>query len=85
MKFKKEFLQDMEGETIEDVMIEHKRWAVVHRRVFKHEGKFYITRYHVGATESQDESPYENDPDLIECNEAVPVEKTVIVYERLVK
>jgi hypothetical protein len=81
MLFEKEFLQEMQGETVEDKMVEHKRWSIVHVRVFGHEGKFYRTRYAVGATESQDESPYENDPDQIECPEVHPVQKTITVYE----
>lgn len=81
MKFERSFLQDMGGETISDDITGHSRWSVHHRRVFKHDDKFYETHYSVGATESQDECPYEYDADEIECVEVVPVERTVTMYE----
>ena len=81
MKFKKDFLQDLVGGGIVDEIIDHTRWSVVHWQVFKHEDKYYSTSYSVGATESQDESPYEYDKDELECPEVKPVEKTITVYE----
>jgi len=82
MKFSKEFLRDMEGETITDEVTDTSRWSIHHERVFKHEGKFYVTYYSRGATECQEESPYqyEND-DEIECPEVEPVEKVTTVYK----
>jgi len=81
MKFSKEFLLNEEGKTIEDVLEGHSRWSLEYRRVFEHEGKFYSTTYRIGATEIQDESPYEYDEDEIECREVHPVQKTITVYE----
>jgi hypothetical protein len=85
MLFKKEFLQEIEDnddvEIVEDEITDTTRWSILNRRVFKFEGKFYETFYQHGATECQDESPYEYDEDQIECKEVFPVEKTVIVYE----
>lgn len=81
MKFKKAFLQEMVGEGVSDVIVDHSRWSVVHEAVFEHEGKFYSTSYSVGATEQQDEAPYEYDKDEIECPEVKLVEKVVKVYE----
>ena len=63
VKFKKEDLVDEMFEVIEDEIIDQSRWSVHHRQVFKHEGKFYETYYSCGATEQQEEYPYENDPD----------------------
>ena len=80
MKFTKEFLQDEQGITVYDKIIDHSRWAVGHERVFEHEGKFYRTTYRVGATEYQDEQPYEYDANEIECIEVVPIEQVVIIY-----
>lgn len=60
-----------------------RRWSVDHWGVFAHEGKFYRTTYSVGATEQQDESPYEYEDDMIECPEVVPVSKTITVYEKV--
>lgn len=81
MKFKKEFLQEMEGKTIQKTIIDHSRWSVLYERVFEYVGKLYCTHYSVGATEQQDEGPYEYEPDEIECQEVKPVEKLVIIYE----
>jgi hypothetical protein len=49
--------------------------------IFKFEDKLYKTSYSTGATEYQDEDPYEYEDDVIECPEVFPVEKTIIVYE----
>lgn len=81
MKFSKEFLQDEGGETISDKIVGKSRWSVRNRRVFKWEGKYYETAYSYGATEGQDESPYEYEPAEIECKEVFPKEITITVYE----
>jgi hypothetical protein len=81
VKFSKEFLQDDGGDTVYDKIVGRRRWSLDHERVFRHEGRFFRTRYRIGATESQDEQPYEHEDDEIECVEVFPVEKTVIVYE----
>jgi len=81
VKFSKEFLQEEEGKTISDVIIDQQRWVTVKRRVFEYEGHFYETIYEYGSTEIQDQAPYEYDPDEIECKEVFPVEKVVVVYE----
>lgn len=78
MLFSKEFLSEFQGETIEEHIINHTRWSVVYERVFKHEGKFYRTVYSVGATEYQDQEPYEYDEDMVECEEVVIVPKLVM-------
>lgn len=82
--FSKEFMLDMleSGPIHEDRMVDHRRWAVVHEIVFEHEGRFYRTRYSVGATESQDEGPWEGQ-DTVECTEVHQVPKTVMVWEPL--
>jgi hypothetical protein len=64
-----------------DEIIEHGRWHVTHRRIFRHDGKFYKTFYRVGATEHQNEHPYEYESDEIECPEVVAVQRLVTVYE----
>ena len=84
MKFTKEFLKDSlwksDAETIYNIITGHGRWSVHHERVFRHDGKFYLTTYSVGATESQDESPYEYDDDEIECVEVHPIQVEVTKY-----
>lgn len=84
MKFTKEFLQesiDDTENTVQDIIIDHSRWSVTHHRIFKHEGKFYETFYSVGATENQDEAPYEWADNEIECAEVQPVETMIVVYK----
>jgi hypothetical protein len=88
MKFKKELLQELayecyvDGfEVIEQKMTGHTRWSLKYSMIFKFEDKLYKTSYSTGATEYQDEEPYEYEDDVIECPEVFPVEKTIIVYE----
>lgn len=66
---------------ISDEITDTSRWSVHHYMVFEFDGRFYGTSYSVGATEHQDERPYEYEPDMVGCHELVPVEKTIISYE----
>lgn len=63
-------------------MIDNSRWSIIHEVVYKDEksGKFYLSTYSIGATECQDESPYEYEEE-VELTEVAPVEVTVIKYE----
>jgi len=91
MKFKKQDLQELayedHDEEIYEVILNEiigtSRWSINHKMIFKFEGKFYHTSYSQGATESQEESPYEYEEDLIECVEVKPVEKVITVYEAI--
>lgn len=65
-----------------DDLVDTSRWSEIHDVVIKRrsDGKFFIDSYSVGATEMQEERPWEySEPNFVEC---VPVEKTVIVYRR---
>lgn len=71
--FKKEYLTKELGlpydcYPIVDKVIDNSRWSVVHEIVFEDKGKFYQTTYSEGATECQDEEPweYENEVKCIE-------------------
>ena len=83
--FKKEFLQAIVGDEvdglIEETITDTSRWSVNYDAIFEHEGQFYRTSYSRGATEQQDESPFEFDEDEIECEEVEQVEKLVKVWE----
>lgn len=87
--FKKEDLIDLtdgncEGLTsVENRITSTGRWSINHKMVSREDatGKFYVVYYSRGATEQQDESPFEYEPDLIECAEVRPVERLVVVYE----
>ena len=96
MKFSKEFLLDLVGETaggtlddanyglvtvISNDIRDRDRWSVHYVQIFGFGGNFYRTWYRSGATEQQDESPYESDPDEIECVEVFPKEVTITIYE----
>ncbi len=68
---------------VRDDLVDTSRWSEIHDVVIKRlsDGKFFMDSYSVGATEMQDESPWEySDPNFVEV---VPVEKTVIVYEKV--
>ncbi len=84
MLFKKDFLLEMDygndSPVIEDEIIDQRRWSTVHKRIFKFEDKFYQTIYSHGSTECQDESPYEDEDDDIECPEVEPYEVTLTKY-----
>lgn len=78
MKFKKNFLVnelDLPSAAILDEITDNSRWSIHHKIVFEHDGKFYQTHYSEGATEMQDESPweYEDDVDCVEV-ELKPVQ-----------
>lgn len=53
---------------IVDNIIDTSRWSIIHEIVFEDKGKFYKTYYSEGATEMQDERPWEYE-DNIECTE----------------
>ena len=59
---------DVIYEPVEDIIISVGRWSIHHRIVFEREGKFWLGAYSVGATESQDECPWQN-VDEVECVE----------------
>ena len=62
-------------------MVDTTRWSIIYEIVVKRlsDGKFFQDAYKVGATESQDEGPYEySNPNF---TQVFPIEKTFIVYE----
>lgn len=63
-----------------DEIYDHTRWSVLHECVFKapDDGKFYRVYYSVGATESQDERPWQYD----EWVEGAEVELTRVTTEK---
>ena len=91
MKFKKEDLQDMayheDGplKKITEEFISRSRWSVIYEVIFKDTttGKHYKSFYSRGATEMQDESPYEYANEEEECFEVelkeVTVKKWVVI------
>ena len=78
--------EDYDGTEYEVVLKKitgNSRWSIENDLVIKEiaTGKFGKTNYRYGATENQDEGPFEDDEDIIEFDEVFPVEKTIIVYK----
>jgi len=82
VKFDPDFLRDKLGlpfTAVEDKIVDNSRWSIYHEIIFEYEGKFYKTHYSVGATECQDESPWEYE-DEVDCTEVVQKEVTVTAW-----
>lgn len=71
---------ERETEVVSTEMVDTSRWSIIYEMIFKYNDKFYRTCYSVGATETQDESPWEYE-DEVDCFEVHQVEKTVLVWE----
>ena len=71
-------------ELIYDKLIDSSRWSLYQEIVFKDttDNKFYKTTYSTGATEMQNESPWQYE-EKIECFEVRPVDVTVIEYKEV--
>jgi len=86
--FKKDFLVDeldlpFNNDLVKmDEIIGTTRWSVLHTIVFEYEGKFYQTEYSIGATEQQDEGPWEYE-DEVECVEVEEKEVTVTKWVKV--
>lgn len=67
---------------VHSALIDTSRWSEIHEAVYLEvkTGKYWHTTYSVGATESQDERPYEYDGREIEFTEVKPIEVKVIKY-----
>lgn len=63
-------------EEIQDRVVETTRWSIIHELIFRdtRTGKVYRTSYSVGATEYQDESPFDYSGDMISCVQVEEVE-----------
>jgi len=81
--FTKEFLVDeLDLPDNDDIVVyreisDTSRWSIHYDLVFKYEDKFYKTYYSIGATESQDEGPWEFD-ETVNCVEVEAKEVIVI-------
>lgn len=69
--------------TVEDELVDTRRWSLDYRLVVAQvtTGKYFEAFYSVGATEQQDESPWEYEKEVT-FTEVRPVEKVITVYER---
>lgn len=71
-----------EFETISDEITGNSRWSLQHDLVVKRtsDGKFFNTYYEEGATEQQDQAPFEYGGDVT-FSQVFPVQKIITVYE----
>lgn len=68
-------------EVIEDNVVDNSRWSIDHVLIFKWiDGKTYRTTYSVGATEIQDEAPWEYEKE-VDCIEVHKVPRLIEVWE----
>lgn len=70
-------------QVIQSELIDTTRWSQIHELVIKKDDKYYSKRYSIGATEYQDEGPFDNEGPFVEFNEVEPYEHTVIKYRRI--
>lgn len=71
IKLHKDYLKnelDLPYSAIKNDIVDTSRWSINHEIIFAHDGKFYRTHYSEGATEMQDESPWEYNNE-VECTE----------------
>ena len=73
---------DLPYSALKDTIIGNSRWSIQHEIIFADKGKFYRAHYSAGATEGQDESPWENETE-VDCTEVHIVEKTIKTWEDL--
>ncbi|NCE63696.1 hypothetical protein D1159_03660 [Pseudoflavonifractor sp. 524-17] len=72
---------DLPFASVENHIVDQSRWSIHHEIVFRDkDGKFYQTCYSVGATECQDEGPWDDEP-VVQC---VQVEQQKVLVLRWV-
>lgn len=82
--------EDIINNAKENIITGNTRWSIYHEVVFPWKGKYYKTSYSEGATEQQDERPFEYD-NFINAEEVhqvavmslrwLPVEESKIIEE----
>lgn len=87
VKFPKDFMLEVlygkEGEIISDEICDTGRWSIHHKLIWKRNNhEVYSCYYSVGATECQDESPWEYEKE-VECYPMKLVTKTIEVWEEI--
>jgi len=91
MDFDKEIAQDLaytaaggyvEGfKVVLNKLVDITRWATEHELVVESSGKYYRAFYRNGATEAQDESPFEYNEGTVGFKEVHPEEKSITIYK----
>ena len=68
-----------ELEVVRTRVLDKSRWSIFHEMII-HDvttGRYYSTGYSEGATEAQDESPYEDEPEMVYVTEVFEVKQIV--------
>lgn len=67
---------------VSEELVDTSRWSNIYERIYQNldDNTFWKTTYSVGATECQDESPYEYDGDEIEFTQVFPKEVVIVTY-----
>lgn len=69
------------GKVISDVIVGKSRWSVLYSVIWQHpDGNTYQATYRVGATESQDESPWDSQA-YVDALQVHEVERLMKVWE----
>ena len=73
---------DLNLKLIQEEIVYTSRWTIINERIYQNldDNTYWQTNYSVGATECQDESPYEYDGDEIEFTQVFPKEVVTTVY-----
>tara|TARA_R110000868_G_scaffold322391_6_gene583304 strand:- start:2260 stop:2532 length:273 start_codon:yes stop_codon:yes gene_type:complete len=61
----------------------HGRWSLCYKLIFKDGDDYYSVYYSGGATELQDENPFDAYDNEVPCDKVRRVEVTTISYERI--
>lgn len=71
----------LDYEVQSDTVTGNGRWSINHKLILKHNtsNKYYRVNYSIGATENQDERPWEYGKEVV-LTEVEPFEKTVTDY-----
>lgn len=80
IRVSREDARDLLDDAIEDRIIGIRRWSLDHEAIIHYQGTTYRTRYSHGATEAQDERPWQYE-DFAEFVEVHAVERVVKVWE----
>ena len=85
---REEALDLLDGDTeefkiVKEEIVDTTRWSIVHEIIIQRisDGKFFADTYSRGATECQDERPWEYNPPNFD--EVEPVETKIITYVRV--
>lgn len=74
--------EDFHLVTVKNELVETSRWSTHHELIFRdvNEDRFYFVDYSKGATETQDESPFDYEPENIEVDEVYKVSQIVSTF-----